>query len=95
MSLRFRLNLLITLIFLAILLAGAWLVIHNARKALAEETESTAKLTLQLLELAFIQTSPENQVIHQSKLMRQIKQFGKARHLHIEIVHGERPATLS
>lgn len=89
MSLRFRLNLLMTLIFLAILLAGSWLVIHNARKALAEETESTANLTLQLLELAFIQTSPDNQIIHQSKLMRQIKDFGKARHLHIEIIHGK------
>ncbi len=89
MSLRFRLNLLITLIFLAILLAGAALVIHNARKALAEETESTAKLTLQLLELAFIQTSPEKEFIHQSKLMHEIRQFGKARHLHIEVVHGE------
>ena len=89
MSLRFRLNLLIILIFLAILLAGSWLVIQNARKALAEETESTANLTLQLLELAFIQSSPNNQVIHQSKLMRQIKEFGKARHLHIEIIHGK------
>ncbi len=89
MSLRFRLNLLITLIFLAILLVGATLVIHNARKALAEETESTAKLTLQLLELAFIQSSPETEFLHQSRLMQQIKQFGKARHLHIEIVHGK------
>ena len=89
MSLRVRLNFLITLIFLAILLAGAWLVIHNARKALAEETESTAQLTLQLLELAFFQTSPENQVMHRSKLMREIKEYGKTRHLYIEILHGE------
>ncbi len=89
MSLRFRLNLLVSLIFLAILLVGTWLVIHNARQALADETESTAKLTLQLLELAFLQTTPENQIMHQSQLMHEIKRFGKARHLHIEIVHGE------
>ncbi len=89
MSLRFRLNLLITLVFVAILLIGSALVIHNARKALAKETQSTAQLTLQLLELAFIQTNPESQLTHQSKLMRQIKKFGKTRHLHIEIIHGE------
>ncbi len=89
MSLRFRLNLLITLVFLFTLLAGAALTIHNARKALAEETESTAKLTLQLLELAFLQVNPESKFIRSSMLMRQIKQFGKARHLHIEIIHGK------
>lgn len=89
MSLRLRLNLLINLVFIAILLIGTALVIHNARKALAEETESTAKLTLQLLELAFINTSSENLAIRQSMLMAEIKRFGKARHLHIEIVHGK------
>lgn len=89
MSLRFRLNLLITMVFFAILFIGAALVIHNARKALSEETASTAKLTLQLLELAFLQTPAENPVLRQSALMDEIREFGKARHLHIDIVHGE------
>ncbi len=89
MNLQFRLNLLITTLFISILLAGAVLVIHNARNALAEETESTAQLTLQLLELAFIQTSPEDQAMHQFELMQRIKEFGKVRHLHVEILHGE------
>lgn len=89
MNLQFRLNLLIMLLFISILLAGAVLVIHNTRNALAEETESTAQLTLQLLELAFIQTSPDDQVMHQSELMQRIKEFGKVRHLHVEILHGK------
>ncbi|MFK8066804.1 MAG: ATP-binding protein [Gammaproteobacteria bacterium] len=89
MSLRFRLNLLFTLVFVAILLIGSALVIQNARKALAEETQATAQLTLQLLELAFFQTNPENQLAHQSKLMWQIKEFGKTHQLHIEVIHGE------
>lgn len=88
MSLRFRLNLLITMVFLAILFIGAVLVIHNARKALAEETESTARLTLQLLELAFLQSPADMSPIRQSALMQEVREFGKARHLHIDMVHG-------
>ena len=52
MSLRFRLNLLITLLFALILLAGSFYVINNARAAVNEEMQSVSKLTLQLIEIA-------------------------------------------
>ena len=50
MSLRVRLNLLITTLFLVILLGSSFYVIHNARIAVKGEMESTANLTLQLME---------------------------------------------
>ena len=54
MSLRFRLNILITLLFALILLAGSFYVINNARTAVQEEMQSVAKLTLQLVEIALM-----------------------------------------
>jgi hypothetical protein len=52
-SLRVRLNLLLSVLFVTILVLGTVLVIGNARRAVLEETESAALLTLQLLELAY------------------------------------------
>lgn len=89
MSLRFRLNLLITLVFIAIFATGTVLLIHHARQAVADETRSTAELTSELLDLAFIQTNPENQVTRQFELMRQLKAFAIEHHLHVEIIHGK------
>ena len=45
MSLRFRLALLITLLFIAVLCAGSTYAIINARKTITKELESTAQLT--------------------------------------------------
>ena len=89
MSLRFRLNLLITSMFLGILLAGAVLVIHNARTAVAQELRSTANLTLQLLEVAFLETNPGDPLMRQSQIQNHINTLGQTRHLKIEIRHGE------
>ncbi len=45
MSLRARLNLFITMLFLLALMLGVVLVIHNTRRAVQDELESTANLT--------------------------------------------------
>lgn len=49
MSLRSRLNLFITALFLLALMLGVALVINNTRRAVQDELQSTANLTLQLL----------------------------------------------
>ncbi len=85
MSLRFRLNLLITLLFALILILGAVLVIHNARRAVYEEIQSTANLTLQLIEVAFASASTEQQSEVQTRLVEQISHFERSRHLDIEL----------
>ena len=85
MSLRFRLNILITLLFALILLAGSFYVINNARTAVQEEMQSVAKLTLQLVEIALMSnagsSTPE---IHQ-EVLEKIANLESTRHLEIEL----------
>src|SRR3990172_2730900 len=82
MSLRFRLNLLITLMFMLILMAGPLLFIPHARRAVAEETNSTANLTLNLLEVAFSQTGADADPV--GVILRHLSKFEATRHLHID-----------
>ena len=49
MSLRFRLSLLITLLFIAVLCAGSLYAITSARKTITEEIQSAALLTSNML----------------------------------------------
>ena len=84
MSLRFRLNLLITLMFVLILIAGALLIVHNARRAVAVETNSTARLTLQLMEVA-LSTVPAEQRREQVRLLlSRLDQVEQPRHSQVE-----------
>lgn len=50
MNLRFRLNLIVTLILLIILLFGAVVTVHNARESVRAEVDSTMDLALHMLE---------------------------------------------
>lgn len=84
MSLRFRLNLLITLSFVIMLIAGTGLIIQHARSSVAEETQSTARLTLRLLEVAFANIPPGIDPLQQ--ILMHLSQFEKTRHLHIDFV---------
>ena len=86
MSLRTRLNLLITLCFGLILILGAIFVIQQARSAVKEEVSSTANLTLRLIEVALSSTQGEDTTGGlQGNVVRQIARLGEIRHLHIEI----------
>ena len=86
MSLRTRLNLLITLCFGLILILGAVFVIHQARNAVHEEVSSTANLTLRLIEIALSNNRAENTIGGaRGNVVRQIARLGETRHLHIEI----------
>lgn len=87
MSLRFRLNLLITFMLLLILTAGAMVVIQQARRAVAEETNSTANLTLNLLEVALAQSRSEEDPVQ--AVLAQIGKFEQTRHLHIAVTGAD------
>lgn len=87
MSLRVRLNLLITAIFLLVLFAGAMLVIHYARRAVEEETRSTANLTLNLLEVALASTTPAANPLE--AIFGHLARFEETRHLHIDLLRPD------
>src|SRR5688500_14071782 len=86
MRLRLRLNLLLTVMFVTILVLGTVLVIGNARRAVLEETESTARLALQLLEAAYDATDPAGVAALQTSLRRQLGKLESARHLQVLLV---------
>ena len=85
MSLRLRLSLLITILFLMVLIATGYVVIENARKAIEDEIHSSAKLSLQLIEIAFL--SVENETTEdQIELVSKIANLDSSRHLLIDII---------
>ncbi len=90
MSLSLRLNLLITSLFVLVFIFGTLLVVNNARRAVHEETRSTANLTLSLLELAFTSIgSPEQQGLMSSRLIGQLRHLERTRHLRIELLRAD------
>ena len=88
MSLRVRLNLLITTLFLVILLGSSFYVIHNARIAVKGEMESTANLTLQLMEsmLASVEMSRQPQL--QQQILDNLSRIEATRNLQIHVVRS-------
>jgi two-component system sensor histidine kinase UhpB len=88
MSLRFRLNLLLSVMFVTILVLGTVLVIGNARRAVLEETASTARLALQLLEAAYDATDSTGVAALQTRLRDQLAELESARHLQVLLVEG-------
>jgi len=91
MSLRFRLNLLISLLFLLILFGGSIYVINNARKAVNDEVQSTARFTLQLIEIAFANAEQQTGVDTQKLVLEQIANMEGIRHLQIELFRATNP----
>jgi two-component system sensor histidine kinase UhpB len=66
MNLRFRLNALVSILFVTILVLGTLLVIGSARRAVRAETESTARLALALLEASYAVPVPGRADLEQS-----------------------------
>jgi two-component system sensor histidine kinase UhpB len=91
MSLRFRLNLFITLLFALVFVSGSIYVIHNARKAVSDEVRATAYLTLQLVNIALINVD-SGQPGQQSGVLEKIAALESTRHLDIEIYRADDPA---
>ena len=86
MSLRFRLNLSITTLFILILLGGSLYIIRNARLAVSDEMESTANLTLQLVEVVLASVQMTEQSGLQQKLLDKLSRLERTRHLRIFVM---------
>ena len=83
LSLRFRLNLMIVLTLSAILGLGALFAVHNARRSVAEEVDSTVNLALQLIEASLSES--RNSTDSHGNWMSQLSRLDKTRHLRIQI----------
>ncbi len=91
MSLRIRLTLLITLLFILIMIGASIFIITNARKAIFDEVQSTATLTLQLVKIALTSTASSEQAELQDQVLEEIALLEDIRHLHIELYRSNNP----
>ena len=89
MSLRLRLNLLINLVFSIVLTLAVVFVILNAQNSVAEEIESSARLTLQLLTAATMSVQAEDQRKLQTALVHNLGTLGNVRHLNIALLGSD------
>ncbi len=85
MSLGARLNILITVLFVLIFFGASAIVIHNAKAAVKQETESSARYTIQLIEALFKSTEVSNRPELQKRLLDNLARHGSSRHLQISI----------
>ena len=83
MSLKLRLNLLITALLLMLLIIGTLMLIHNARSQVMAEVDSTAALATHLLDAETIYFSGMKQGELHHKAFR-LQGLEHLRHLHIE-----------
>lgn len=90
MNLRFRLNLVVTLVLLVILMIGAWVTVNNARESVRAEVDSTMDLALHMLdaELAHVNRSGYIRAIDQNGIF-DLARFAGVRHLRIEFFNTD------
>lgn len=86
MSLRVRLNLLITLLFFGSFIFGSFYIISNARNSVRDEVKSTADFALQLIHIAISSSSLEQDTDKHLALLNSLAKLDKTRDLHIEIL---------
>ncbi len=94
MSLRFRLSVLMTLIFGLVFLAATGWVMHDAKRAVAQETRAAPRLAVQLLEIAFARGG-RDPLERRREILERIGDFAKIRHLDIELRQGEKRSAVS
>ena len=85
MSLRFRLSLLITLLFIAVLCAGSLYAIINARKTITEEIQSAALLTSNMLAASISAIRSSGDPGQYDELLAELGKLETTRHLQIII----------
>ena len=88
MSLRIRLNFLITILFISLFVCSSFYIIANARDAVQHEVESTANLALQLIEIAFSSTILKSDKQKQIEVLKKLSEQDLTRHLHIDIANS-------
>jgi two-component system sensor histidine kinase UhpB len=94
MSLRVRLNLLISAMFVTILVLGTVLVIANARGAVLQEIESSAQLALHLIEVPSGEVLRADPATRLEQLRGQLGALAGARHLEVLLVADGRETAL-
>ncbi len=88
MSLKLRLNLMITALLALVMLIGAWLMINNAREDVRAEVQSTTNLALHLLDTEILHYTSDfawmdGADIKKTSVFR-LQSLGNIRHLRIE-----------
>ena len=80
LSLRFRINLVITLVIVAFVLATGNLLIEETRRSIREEMEAGTRITAQLLETVIANTRPNIQdASHKQVLLSLLQRVGRVR----------------
>ena len=80
MSLRFRINLVITLVIVAFTIATGNLLIEETRRSIREEMEAGTRITAQLLETVIANTRPNIQdAPHNQVLLSFLQRVGRVR----------------
>jgi len=93
MTLRARLNLLITLLFIAVFIGAGTYVINHARRSVSEEINSTANLAIQLIELILEGVDAANQEELQRYIVAKFSQLKSTRHLQVAVLLRASPDT--
>ena len=85
MSLRIRLNILITTLLVILFLCSSFYTISHARNSVHSEVESSTQLALQLIQAASVFLLPNSDEQKQVKFLRKLTELDTIRHIHIEI----------
>ncbi len=85
MSLRIRLNILITTLLIILFLCSSFYTISHARNSVHSEVESSTQLALQLIQAASASLLPNSDEQKQVKFLRKLTELDTIRHIHIEI----------
>jgi two-component system sensor histidine kinase UhpB len=86
MSLRFRLNLLVTMLSLAFMLAAGWVLVKDTKDSIRERVEAATRVTVQLLDTVIV-SSAMNPSFGPTHLVLQqfLSSLGYVRSSHIEL----------
>jgi len=97
MSLKFRLNLMVTMLSLAFMLAAGWVLVNDTRVSIRERVEAASRVTVQLLDTVIV-SSAMNPSFGPTHLVMQdfLKSLGYVRSSHIELYdHAGNPLYVS
>jgi two-component system sensor histidine kinase UhpB len=70
MSLRFRLNLLITLLLLIFMLAVGWVIVNDTRVSIRERVEAATRVTVQLLDTVITSSAQNPELGYTHEVLR-------------------------
>ena len=95
MSLRVRLTLLISTLFVVVCIGAGTYVVDNARRAVRDEMQSTARLTLDLLESELLRGGAAADPRRARQFLDRLSSMGSTRHMRIIIRQHGAPASLA